>query len=186
MGANYKVIIRCNHKNLEYFQMSKVLSPRQARWSEILLPYDFTIEHLEGTKNPADGPSRQPDYEIGNKRPVARLLANAPVKPCDDLMPTIVVAQASDSLAINVSAKLVDQPAADGTETVEKGTQWEVVAGALTYVGRRIYAPAVDSLCGKLIGLFHDNPESGHFGALRTTELVTSDIYWPAMDSHIR
>jgi len=35
-GANFKVLIRCDHKNLEYFQISKVLSRRQPRWSESL------------------------------------------------------------------------------------------------------------------------------------------------------
>ena len=30
-GANHKVVIKCNHKNLEYFQTSKVLSRRQPR-----------------------------------------------------------------------------------------------------------------------------------------------------------
>jgi hypothetical protein len=30
-GANHKVLIRCDHKNLEYIQTSKVLSRRQAR-----------------------------------------------------------------------------------------------------------------------------------------------------------
>jgi hypothetical protein len=60
-GANHKVLIQCDHKNLEYFQTSKVLSRRQARWSETLSAYDFVIEHLEGNKNPADGPSRRPD-----------------------------------------------------------------------------------------------------------------------------
>ena len=49
----------------------------------------------------------------------------------------------------------------------------------------RIYVPAVDSPCGKVISLFHDNPESGHFGALKTTELVSRDFYCPAMDSHV-
>jgi len=131
-GANYKVLIRWNHKNLEYFQTSKVLSRRQARWSEILSAYDFVIKHLEGTKNPADAPSRRPDYEIGYERPVARLLATAPVEPYDDLMPAIIAAQASDSLAVEVSAKLGNRPAADGTDTAEKETQGEVVAGSLT------------------------------------------------------
>jgi hypothetical protein len=56
--ANHKDLIQCDHKNLEYFQTSKVLSRRQARWAEILSSYDFTIEHLEGKRNPADGPSR--------------------------------------------------------------------------------------------------------------------------------
>ena len=56
-GANPKAIIQCDHKNLEYFQTSKVLSRRQARWAEILSSYDIVIDHLEGKKNPADGPS---------------------------------------------------------------------------------------------------------------------------------
>jgi hypothetical protein len=57
-GANHKVLIQCDHKNLEYFQTSKVLSRRQVRWVEILSAYDFVIEHLEDSRNPADGPSR--------------------------------------------------------------------------------------------------------------------------------
>jgi hypothetical protein len=32
-GANHKILIQCDHKNLEYFQTSKVLSRRQARWA---------------------------------------------------------------------------------------------------------------------------------------------------------
>jgi len=35
-GANYKVLIRCDYKNLENLQISKVFSRRQARWLEIL------------------------------------------------------------------------------------------------------------------------------------------------------
>jgi len=72
-GANHKILIRCDHKTLEYFQTSKVLSRRQVRWSEILSAYDFVIKDLEGSKNPFNGPSRRPDYEIGYEMPVARL-----------------------------------------------------------------------------------------------------------------
>jgi hypothetical protein len=55
----------------------QVLSRRQARWAEILSACDFKIEHLEGTKNPADGPSRGPDYEQGYERLSALRLANS-------------------------------------------------------------------------------------------------------------
>ena len=64
-GARHQIFVRCDHKNLEYFTIMKVLLRRQARWTEILWVYDFQIEHLEGVKNPADGPSRRPDYETG-------------------------------------------------------------------------------------------------------------------------
>jgi hypothetical protein len=70
-GTNHKVVIHCDHKNLEYFQTSNVLSRRQARWSETLSAYDIVIEQLEGTKNRADGLSRHANNEIGYERPVA-------------------------------------------------------------------------------------------------------------------
>jgi hypothetical protein len=78
-GANHKVLIRCDHKNLEYFHTSKLLSRRQATWSENLSAYDFVIDHLEGSQNLADVPSRRPDYKICYERPVARPLATVSV-----------------------------------------------------------------------------------------------------------
>jgi len=63
-GANHKVFIWCDHRNLEYFQTSKVLSRRQARWLETLSAHDLVIALLECSKTLAYGPSRQPDYEI--------------------------------------------------------------------------------------------------------------------------
>jgi len=185
-GANHKVLIQCDHKNLEYFQISKVLSRRQARWAEILSSYDFVIEHLEGKKNPADGPSRRPDYEIGYERPTAQLLAtlatNITVEPYDDLLPAIKAAQETDSLVIGMKSRINDTSSI-GNLDAKTGEQWRRVAGALTYEGR-IYVP--EALQSKVISLFHDNPESGHFGALKTAELVSRDFYWPAMDTTVR
>jgi hypothetical protein len=45
-----------------------------------------------------------------------------------------------------------------------------------------ICIPAIDSPCGEVISVVHDNHESGHFGALKSTELVTMDFYWPVMN----
>ena len=38
------------------------INGRQARWLVYLTPYDFIIRHRPGLLNPADGPSRRPDY----------------------------------------------------------------------------------------------------------------------------
>jgi len=183
-AENQMVLIGSDHKNIEYFQTSKVLSRRQARWSETVFAYDFVINHLEGRMCPADGPSRRPDYEIIYERPLAPLFVTVWVGPYNDLMPAIIVAQASNSLAVDILAKLVDATAADETDIGGKETHRKVLAGALSYEGR-IYIPAVAQLRGKGISLFYDNPESGHFGALKTTELVSRDFYWPAMGSNI-
>jgi len=70
------------------------------------------------------------------------------------------------------------------TNTAKEERQLTVIAGILTYDGR-IYIPAIDSVHGKVISLFHDNSESGYFGALKSTELICRDFYWPVMDSRV-
>jgi hypothetical protein len=116
VGANHKVLIQCDHTNLKYFQTCKVLSRKQARWAEILSSYDFVIEHLEAKTNPADGPSRRPDYEIGYEGATARLLAtlatNA-VELYNDLLQEIKTAQAIDALAADVKRRIVGTPIVD-------------------------------------------------------------------------
>jgi len=133
MGAHLKLSVRCHLKNLEYFQTSKVRSRREARWSETPSAYNFVMEHLEGSKNPPDGPSRLPDDEIGCERPVARLLATVSVEPYKDPMRAMIGAQASHWLAVDVTAKPIDQPAANDTGNAGKQSQWNIVAGAVTY-----------------------------------------------------
>ena len=49
---------------------------------------------------------------------------------------------------------------------------WSTIDGALVYKGR-IYVPPNKELRLKVISISHDPPESGHFGTLRTAELVS-------------
>jgi hypothetical protein len=74
----------------KYFQIIKVFSCRQACWAEILSACDFKIEHLEGTKNPADGPSRGPDYEQGYERLSALRLATSATSNHQYLLANVV------------------------------------------------------------------------------------------------
>jgi len=162
---------------------------------EILSSYNFVIENLEGKKNSADGPSRRPDYEIGYERPTTRLLATwaaTTIEPYDDLLQEIKAAQAIDPLAADVKHKIVGTPIVDILdlqrihELEEESTnEWRVTAGVLTYEGR-IYIPNDDLLRNKVISLFHDNLESGHFRAPKTAELVSRDFHWPAMDATVQ
>ena len=65
-----------DHENLKKFMSQTSLNGRQARWLIQLAPYDFTIHYRKGHLNPADGPSRRPDYmdEKGPDTAVARLM----------------------------------------------------------------------------------------------------------------
>jgi hypothetical protein len=44
---------------------TKELSSKQARWAEELAWFDFEVEYKPGPKNPADSPSRRPDFAQG-------------------------------------------------------------------------------------------------------------------------
>jgi hypothetical protein len=47
----------------------KRLNGRQARWATFLASFDFVIEHRAGKTNPADAPSRRPDYACDERAP---------------------------------------------------------------------------------------------------------------------
>ena len=53
-GTKDQVQVITDHKALEYFISSKLLSARQARWAEILSRYHFKISYKLGKSNKAD------------------------------------------------------------------------------------------------------------------------------------
>jgi hypothetical protein len=61
-GSTYPIEVLTDYNNLVAFQNIKSLNGRQARWAIALSGYDFIIVHRPGKKNPADAPSRRPDY----------------------------------------------------------------------------------------------------------------------------
>jgi hypothetical protein len=110
-------------------------------------------------------------------------LAVTTIEPYDDFIPAIKAAQASDSMAADIKRRIVDTPMVGHPDLSKAAVldgpteeQWKVISGALTYEGG-IYVPADTSLRNKVTSFFHDNPESGHFGTLRTAELVSRDFY---------
>jgi hypothetical protein len=49
-----------------------------------------------------------------------------------------------------------------------------------------VYVPNSQGLQAKVTALHHDTPESGHFGALKTAELISRNFYWPALPTYVR
>ena len=66
-GANHPVEVLTDHNNLKYFMGQPNLNGRQARWAMKLSSFDFFISHRSGKTNPADAPSRRPDYRSENQ-----------------------------------------------------------------------------------------------------------------------
>ena len=62
IGSPHPISVISDHKNLEYFMTSWILNHHQARWSMFLSEFDFKLDYAPGKKNPADAPSRCPDF----------------------------------------------------------------------------------------------------------------------------
>jgi hypothetical protein len=64
-GAQHRVQVLTDHKNLLYFSTTRTLNRRQARWSTFLADYDFEIVFRPGAQNmKADALSRRSDFEL--------------------------------------------------------------------------------------------------------------------------
>ena len=73
-GVTYPVQVLTDHNNLTDFLTKKTLSRHDTRWWEILSAYHLKILHRSGRLNPANAPSRQPNYkqaEWSNQPPSA-------------------------------------------------------------------------------------------------------------------
>jgi len=109
-------------------------------------------------------------------RLLATLATTTITESYGNLLPEIKVAQETDFLATAITPTLVDVSTGDES-------QWRTIDGALTYECR-IYVPM--ALCSRVTSLVHDNPKSGHFGALKTAKLISRDFHFPAIESEIR
>ena len=73
-GSPNRVVVYTDHRNLEYFQTTKILNQRQASWAEILSEFNFVITYRPGEKNgKADELSRRTDpaLEVGSDTPIS-------------------------------------------------------------------------------------------------------------------
>jgi len=64
-GAQHRVQVLTDHKNLLYFTTTWTLNRRQARWSIFLADFNFEIQYQPGTQQgKADALSRHSEYEL--------------------------------------------------------------------------------------------------------------------------
>ncbi len=86
-GSCHTIEVWSDHQNLQGFMKQPRINGRQARWLVYLTPYDFIIKHRPGLLNPADGPSRRPDYKAQQEPSLVQkdLLAKRLVESDPDL-----------------------------------------------------------------------------------------------------
>ena len=142
--------------------MQPTLSRRQARWSEFLSRFHFTVRYRPGATNPADSLSRL----YGPSASIATL--------------AVTVSEFNSDLLSRIKAATLTDPHFE-EEKVSKS--YDKMAGYYTYQGR-IVVPS--SMQTEIIQEHHANIVSGHFSWSRTLDLVSRHFWWPGMRESVR
>ena len=191
-----------NHKNLEYFSSSKVLTHRQARWSEYLSRFNLAIHFRPGRLGakpdalthcwdvyPKEGDR---DYTHVNPHNLKPMFTQEQL--ASSLRATILLAPAiHTAVLVDVEQLHKDILAALPTDSIAQShlsdtfdPRWSKDSAGLLHLDDRIYVPDTNDLHLRVLRYKHDHPLAGHFGQNRTLELVRREYTWPGVCTFVK
>ena len=190
-GAQHRIEILTDHRNLEYFMTAKSLNRRQARWSLFLSRFDFHITHRPGkSSTKPDALSRRADHGRGkddNKNQVLlqpdlfqiKTITQIPLVGLEtSFMKRIRECEDRDESVVKAVKEL-----GSATSQLHK-EEWTMEDGCILFRGK-VYVPQDPKLRHDIVKAHHDSPVAGHPGRWKTTELVTRNYWWPGVARYI-
>jgi hypothetical protein len=190
IGANHKVTVFSDHRNLQWFQSTRDLNRRQVRWASFFADFDFEIVHRPGYLCKPDALSRRPDY-----RPTAeeterngQLLPPSLFRKSSTIVRARLVSldRPLDSLHSELIAAHNSDPYVRRFLLSPYTSEFRLASlhhGAL-YVDGKLYVP--EQFRTRVLQTCHDAPTSGHLGVENTLDLVLRRYYWPDMRRTVR
>ena len=189
-GAQVHIQVYSDHRSLEYFLTTKQLTRRQARWSEYMADFHFTIEYRSGKKStkpdalsrradhrPSDTTSTSLSHELNehNNRPLLTknqllisTLDNESVDSANDLLET-----QRNSAEYSGWISKVDDPKTD----------WRKDNIGLIRKDKAIVLPK--ELRRRMYVDQHESTSAGHPGFHRTMQRLQRLYWWPTMRNDI-
>jgi hypothetical protein len=207
-GSRHRIDVVTDHKNLEYFSTTKMLSCRQAHWSEYLSAFHFTIRFRPGKLGAKpDALTRHPDvYPKGgekdyssinpqNYRPVfskEQLTASLCATGLQPIVDQVLQKINSTNLHKDILKALkTDKFAQDIIiNPIPLSSRYSISDSSLLLINHCIYVPDSSPDSGNLrtrvLQLKHDHPTAGHPGQNQTLQLLRLDYTWPNVRTDVK
>jgi len=193
-GSASSIDIVTDHKNLECFSITKILTRRQARWSEYLSQFNLVIRFCPGCLGTKpDTLTRQWDvYPKGgdngyalmnphNFRPVfTHEQIAASLRATILTTPTLCTATILDQnqLYSDILATLpLDTSISDHLLHLEG--HWSKDGAGFLRLDNRMYVPDNANLRLRVLQYHHNHVLAGHLGQNKTLELIQRHYTWP-------
>lgn len=179
-GLDVQLTVYSDHRSLEYFQTQRLLSRRQARWSEILSVFNFTITYRPGRLHQkADALSRRPDYQPADtdSSTLSRDLNDHNVRV---LLPpeAFLNVQEVSSAQVDLATTLHSTPLDLDDDSLRRH-KLSANEDGLYVRGTALYVP--ESLRAHILRDNHDDPAIGHPGVARTYQRLRPRFWWPGI-----
>ena len=187
-GSSTPVDVVTDHKNLEYFSTTKLLTRRQVRGSEYLAQFNLTIRFQPsrlGAKPdaltrrwdvyPKEGDNTYSTVNPQNCRPVfTEKQLTVSLQATSAYVPALHASIIMDTerLHSDIQASLVTDPVAKNHLRIKSDPHWTVSDDGLLRHDNRIYVPNANDLRLQVLQDKHDHVLSGHFGQGKTLDLV--------------
>ena len=199
-GSGTPVDVVTDHKNLEYFSTTKVLTRRQARWSEYLSQFNLVIRFRPGrlgTKPdsltrrwdiyPKGGNSDYATVNPANFRPMfTQEQISVSLRATGLLMPALraTVIMDQEQLNSDILSALLDDPLFL-VHQKEPQPRWSITPDGFLRHDNLIYIPDSNDLRLRVLRYKHDHILSGHPGRSKTIDLIRRDYTWPGLREYV-
>src|SRR5882672_7495309 len=201
-GSGLPIDVVTDHRNLQYFSTTKILTRRQARWSEYLSAFNPIIRFRPGkpgTKPDAltrrwdvylkEGNSNYATVNPQNYRPVftSKQLASS-LRATTLTIPALRGSLIMDAerLHSDIWSQLREDPTSEEHLNNQSDPSWTLDPDGLLRHLRSIYVPNSGNLRLCVLLYSHDNPLAGHFGQTKTLHQVRMHYYWSGLLSYVK
>jgi transposase InsO family protein/predicted aspartyl protease len=205
MSVTTRILVYSDHRSLEYFMSTKLLTAKQVRWMEFLSDFNFEIKFTAGKDNQkADILSRR-EQDLRVQEAIKTdsrsrvLLGPARLDPRINADLAKAFVETQQTLAVfTMDSETRPTMIADSFELIESLKQTNrdsfstlqerlpvgySIQNRLLLYQNRLCVLRNTPLCTRLIKEAHEQPSSAHPGGTKTYQLLAPKYYWIGMGS---